>query len=305
MTQGKRRSLRRKESSTTPDSSLVRDLAAAALAEDRAEDDITTNALVPQDLTGSGHLTAQAEGVLAGLALAEASFALVDPHLAWTAQRSDGDRISPGDGIATIDGTVASVLRAERVALNFLTHLSGVASMAATIVVLLEGSNCRLRDTRKTTPGLRLFEKYAVRMGGGTNHRFDLSDGVLIKDNHLAALRARLPAAVDQIKEAVGLARKANPGMSIEVEVTTLDEAQRALDAGADELLLDNMSLRDMADAVRLASRRKPRPLLEASGGITLTSARAVADTGVDFISMGGITHSAPALDLSLEVETK
>ena len=196
-----------------------------------------------------------------------------------------------------------SILAGERVALNFLAHLSGVASMAATVVALLEGSSCGLRDTRKTTPGLRALEKYAVRIGGGTNHRLDLSDGVLIKDNHLAALRARLPAATDHIQEAIRLARIANPKITIEVEVTTVDEAQRAIQGGADELLLDNMSLRDMRDAVRLAARRKPRPLLEASGGITLTSARAVADTGVDFISMGAITQSAPALDLSLEIE--
>jgi len=285
------------------DSTVVRNLAAAALIEDRVADDITTNALVPSDQTGRAVITAQAEGVLAGLPLAQAVFAKVDAELGWKADKFDGDRISPGDRIAAIEGALASILRAERIALNFLSHLSGVASMAATVVALLEGSNCRLRDTRKTTPGLRALEKYAVRTGGGTNHRVDLSDGVLIKDNHLAALRARLPAATDHIQEAIRLARKSNPNVAIEIEVTSLEEAQRAIQAGADELLLDNMSLRDMADAVRAAARRKPRPLLEASGGITLTSARAVADTGVDFISLGGITHSAPALDLSLEVE--
>jgi nicotinate-nucleotide pyrophosphorylase (carboxylating) len=305
MTQGGGKTRRRKDVAPLAlDSALVRELAAAALAEDRAREDLTTAALVPSDQTGHAAILAQADGVLGGLPLAEVSFALLDSQLVWTAMKRDGDRISPGDIIATIDGTVASILRAERVALNFLTHLSGVASMAATIVALLEGSECRLRDTRKTTPGLRVPEKYAVRMGGGTNHRFDLSDGVLVKDNHLAALRARLPAATDPIQEAVRLARKANAGMRIEVEVTSVEEAQLALQAGADELLLDNMSLRDMKDVVGQAARRKPRALLEASGGITLTSARAVADTGVDFISMGAITHSAPALDLSLEVET-
>jgi nicotinate-nucleotide pyrophosphorylase (carboxylating) len=289
--------------SETLDPKLVRDLASVALAEDRADRDITTRALAPPDQTGRAVITAQAEGVLAGLTLAAAAFAQVDPQSVWTAQKTDGDRISPGDVVAGVEGRLASILRAERVALNFLAHLSGVASMAAAVVALLQGSDCRPRDTRKTTPGLRAVEKYAVRMGGGTNHRFDLSDGVLIKDNHLAALRARLPASTDHIREAIRLARKANPRTAIEIEVTDLDEAQRAIQAGADELLLDNMSLRDMTDAVRLAARRSPRPLLEASGGITLTSARAVADTGVDFISMGAITHSAPALDLSLEVE--
>jgi nicotinate-nucleotide pyrophosphorylase (carboxylating) len=292
-----------KAPSTVLDPNVVRDVVAAALAEDRAADDITTKALVPPDQPGRAVITAQAEGVLAGLPLAQAAFAQLDPQSVWTTQKTDGDRISPGDVVAGVEGRLESILRAERVALNFPAHLSGVASMAATVVALLAGSNCRVRDTRKTTPGLRVLEKYAVRIGGGTNHRLDLSDGVLIKDNHLAALRARLPAATDHIQEAIRLARQANPRIAIEVEVTTLDEAQRAIQGGADELLLDNMSLRDMKEAVRLAARRKARPVLEASGGITLTSARAVADTGVDFISMGAITHSAPALDLSLEIE--
>ena len=286
------------------DPALIRQLVEAALAEDRAADDITTNALVPPTQSGRASITAQAEGVLAGLPLARATFAHVDSKLKWTERKAEGARISPGDSVATVEGALGSILRAERVALNFLAHLSGIASTAAMVVALLEGSNCRLRDTRKTTPGLRVLEKYAVRTGGGTNHRFDLSEGILIKDNHLAALKAQLPVATDHIREAVRLVRKASPNITIEVEVTSVDEAQRALEAGADELLLDNMSLRDMKDAVRLAARRKPRPLLEASGGITLASARAVADTGVDCISMGAITQSAPALDLSLEVDT-
>jgi len=285
------------------DPSLIRRLVEAALAEDHAADDITTNALVAPDQSGRASITAQAEGVLAGLPLARAAFAQVDSGLKWTELKVEGVRISPGDNVATVEGALGSILRAERVALNFLAHLSGIASMVGAVIILLEGTKCRLRDTRKTTPGLRVLEKYAVRTGGGANHRLDLSDGILIKDNHLAALKAQLPVATDHIREAVRLVRKSNPGVAIELEVTSVDEAQRALQAGADELLLDNMSLRDMTDAVRLAAKRKPRPLLEASGGITLASARAVADTGVDFISMGAITHSAPALDLSLEVE--
>jgi len=301
----RRRAPRRSDnaSSTTLDSSLVRNLVAAALSEDRVENDITTNALVQSDWTGRAIITAQAEGILAGLPIGQAAFLQVDPELGWISQKTEGDRISPGDVVARVEGALKSMLRAERVALNFVTHLSGIASMAATVVALLAGSNCRLRDTRKTTPGLRMLEKYAVRIGGGTNHRFELSDGVLIKDNHLAALRARLPGGTDHIQEAIRLARKAISKIAIEIEVTNVDEAQRAIQAGADELLLDNMSLRDMKDAVRLAAKHKPPPLLEASGGITLTSARAVADTGVDFISMGAITHSAPTLDLSLEIE--
>jgi nicotinate-nucleotide pyrophosphorylase (carboxylating) len=185
------------------------------------------------------------------------------------------------------------------VALNYLTHLSGVATAAAAVVRALEGTSSRLRDTRKTIPGLRAVEKYAVRMGGGTNHRLDLADGVLIKDNHLAALRARGLGVAD----AVRLAREPNPGMRIEIEVTAVEEAHEALAAGADELLLDNMPLEMMREVVALAAAYEPRPALEASGGITLANARAVAQTGVDYISMGAITHSPPALDLSLEVE--
>ncbi|HEV8574062.1 MAG TPA: carboxylating nicotinate-nucleotide diphosphorylase [Dehalococcoidia bacterium] len=281
----------------------MRSLVEAALMEDRAQDDITTSALVPADQRGRATIVAKSEGVLAGVAVAEAAFKAIDASLTWRGEKVDGERISPGDRIAMIEGRLDAILRAERVALNFLAHLSGVASAAATVVALLEGTGCRLRDTRKTTPGLRALEKYAARAGGATNHRFDLADGVLIKDNHLVALRGRLPAGADQIAEAVRLAREAISGKRIEVEVTSVDEALRALQAGADELLLDNMSLQDMKDVVRLVGKRKPRPVLEASGRITVASARAVAETGVDFVSMGAITHSAPALDLSLEVE--
>ena len=285
------------------DAGLVRELVAAALSEDRAEDDITTKALIPADQRGRASLVAKAEGVVAGLPVAEVVFATLDSELAWSTQKADGDLISAGESIASIEGHLASILRGERVALNFLAHLSGVASMTATVVAFLEGTDCRLRDTRKTTPGLRALEKYAVRMGGGANHRMDLSDAVLIKDNHLAALRSRLPARADYIGEAVRLARGANPGAPIEIEVTSVGEARRALDSGAEELLLDNMSLDAMRQVVAFAAGREARPGLEASGGITLESARAVAETGVDFISMGAITHSAPALDMSLEVQ--
>jgi len=277
----------------------LRLLAEASLAEDRAQDDITTSALIPPDQMGRATIIAKSEGILAGMSVAEATFAAVDASPVWRGEKEDGDRVSPGDVFATVEGLLNAILRAERVALNFLAHLSGVASATATVVAQLKGTNCHLRDTRKTTPGLRSLDKYAVRTGGGTNHRLDLSDGVLIKDNHLAALRAR---GLD-IPDAVRLARKANAAVRIEIEVTSVAEARLAMAAGADELLLDNMSLRDMRDVVRMAAKRDPRPVLEASGGITLASARAVAETGVDYISMGAITHSAPALDMSLEVE--
>jgi nicotinate-nucleotide pyrophosphorylase (carboxylating) len=285
--------------STGLDPALLRRLAESALAEDRADHDITTLALVPPEQAGRGVIIAKAEGVIAGLPLAAAVFAAADGSLVWRAHTDDGQAVSPGDRVATVEGPLASILRGERAALNYLTHLSGVATAAAAVVRALSGSGCRLRDTRKTIPGLRTVEKYAVRMGGGTNHRLDLADGVLIKDNHLAALRARGLGVGD----AVRLAREANPGMRIEIEVTAVEEAREALAAAADELLLDNMTLETMREVVALAAACDPRPALEASGGITLVSARAVAETGVDFISMGAITHSAPALDLSLEVE--
>jgi len=292
-----------KEARAELDMALVRSVAEPALAEDHAHDDITTNALIPADQRGRAQMLAKSAGVLAGLPLAAAAFGTIDASLAWQAVKADGERVSPGDTVATIEGSLHSFLRAERVALNFVAHLSGIATTAAAVVVLLEGTNCRLRDTRKTTPGLRALEKYAVRIGGGTNHRMDLADGILIKDNHLAAMRARLAAGSDYIAEAVSLARKSKSRVPIEIEVTTVEEARRALDAGADELLLDNMSLDAMGEVVALAAKRDRRPALEASGGITVDSARAVAETGVDYISMGAITQSAPALDLSLEVE--
>ena len=301
MTRKKRE--RRPRDAPGMDGGSIRRLAVAALDEDHIRNDITTEAIVPDTLSGRAVITAKAEGVLAGMDVARAVFEATDRMLVCRQVKLDGDRISPGDSVATIEGALASILHAERVALNFVAHLSGIATIAAAVSALLEGTNCRLRDTRKTTPGLRALEKYAVRIGGGTNHRMDLSDGILIKDNHLAAVRARLAAGSDYIAEAVSLARKTNPRLSIEIEVTTVEEARRALDAGADELLLDNMSLDAMGEVVALAAKRDRRPALEASGGITVDSARAVAETGVDYVSMGAITQSAPALDLSLDVE--
>jgi len=285
----------------TLDPLLLHRLAKAALAEDRADHDVTTLALVPPEQAGRGVIIAKAEGILAGLPLAAAVFAAVDRSLAWRPHSEDGRPIAPGDHVASIEGPLGSILRGERVALNYLTHLSGVATATAAVVRALDGTGCRLRDTRKTVPGLRALQKYAVRAGGGTNHRLDLADGVLIKDNHLAALRARGLGVAD----AVRLAREANAGMRIEIEVTAVGEAREALAAGADELLLDNMPPEMMREVVALAAAHEPRPALEASGGITLANARAVAETGVDYISMGAITHSAKALDLSLEVEAR
>jgi len=274
----------------------LRRLTENALMEDEAWHDVTTAALVPPEQKGRGVIVAKAEGVLAGLPLAEAIFKAVDPSLAWRPLAAEGARLSPGQTVAEIEGPLAAILRAERVALNYLTHLSGVATAAARLVEAIAGTGCRLRDTRKTTPGLRTLEKYAVRVGGGENHRLTLADAVLIKDNHLAALRARGLGIAD----AVRLAREtAPPDMRVQIEVTSVEEAREALAAGAHELLLDNMSPEDMRRAVDLAGGEA---VLEASGGITLANARQVAETGVDYISVGAITHSAPALDLSLEI---
>ncbi|MDO8611607.1 MAG: carboxylating nicotinate-nucleotide diphosphorylase [Dehalococcoidia bacterium] len=283
---------------------LLHRLAEAALAEDRADHDVTTLALVLPEQAGRGVVIAKADGVLAGLPLAAAVFAAVDGSLVWRPHTEDGRPVSPGDRAASVEGPLSSILRGERVALNYLTHLSGVATAAAAVVRALAGTGCRLRDTRKTVPGLRALQKYAVRVGGGTNHRLDLADGVLIKDNHIAALRARGLGVADAVRLArEALARMGSPGMRIEIEVTAVGEARQALAAAADELLLDNMPLEMMREVVALAAACDPRPALEASGGITLANARAVAETGVDYISMGAITHSAQALDLSLEVE--
>lgn len=279
---------------------LVARLVGEALAEDRADADATTGALVAPNQHGRGVIIAKAPGVIAGLAFAEVAFRQQDASLVWQPAKADGDSVSPGDTVATVEGSLGALLRAERTALNFLTHLSGVATAADAVVRLLDGTGCRLRDTRKTIPGLRLAEKYAARAGGAETFRTDLADAVMIKDNHLAAVRARELSIAD----AVRLARESNAGLRVEVEVTSIGEAREAIESAADELLLDNMTPAEIRPIVELAANREPRPLLEASGGITAENARAYAETGVDFISIGAITHSAPALDLSLDIAT-
>lgn len=273
-------------------------LVAAALAEDHAREDVTTRLLTPAEQRGRAVLLAKAQGVIAGLPVAAAAFRMLDGTLDCQELHTDGDLVRPGDEIARLNGYLGPMLSAERVALNLLQHLSGIATATAQVVERLAGTGCRLRDTRKTLPGLRALQKYAVLAGGGTNHRLSLADGVLVKDNHLAALRAR---GLD-IADALRLVREANPGLPVEIEVTSVQEARQALDAGAPELLLDNMSLAEMREVAVLA-RGKAR--LEASGGITLETVRAVAETGVDFISMGALTHSVRALDISLEVDAQ
>ncbi len=271
----------------------LREQIRAWLLEDVGHGDLTTQLTVPQDAQGRGVILAKETGVLAGIEAARLVFHEVDPTLRFTALKADGDRLEPVQAVARIEGRLASILTAERLALNLLQRLSGIATLTRKYVEAVAGTQARILDTRKTTPGLRALEKYAVRVGGGHNHRFGLFDGILIKDNHIAAAGG--------VRAAVTRARARAPhGLRVEVEVTTLAELEEALEAGADVILLDNMDLPTLRQAV---ARAAGRARLEASGGMTLERVRAVAETGVDFISVGALTHSAKALDLSLEIE--
>jgi nicotinate-nucleotide pyrophosphorylase (carboxylating) len=284
----------------------IEEIIDSALAEDLGKGDVTTEALIPGDQQGTGFIVAKKEGILAGTGAAKQVFHRVDPELKVEILLEDGAKVKPGSKVARVSGSIASILKAERVALNFLQRLSGIASETNRYVARVEGLPVRIMDTRKTTPGLRSLEKYAVRVGGGRNHRMNLGDGILIKDNHLAALRSR---GLD-IKEIIARARQNAPQRPntqrsecwVEVEVRTVSEALEAVEAGADIVMLDNVNLEDMRKAVKSIHGRA---LIEASGGITLDNVRAVAETGVDFISIGALTHSARALDISLELEAQ
>lgn len=268
-----------------------------SIAEDRSRQDLTTKLLIPETHMSMASVVAKTRGIIAGTEIAKQVFLEVDPKLKVNILIKDGTEVKPGNVVASIKGKTSSILKAERVALNFLQRLSGIASDTSRYVQAVEGTHVYITDTRKTTPGLRTLEKYAVRVGGGVNHRMHLADGILIKDNHIAALRKQ---GLD-IKEIVTKARqKASLRAKIETEVKTPEEAAQASEAGADMILLDNMNLEDMRQAVRLV---KGRALIEASGGINLENVRAVAETGVNRISVGALTHSSKALDLSLELE--
>jgi len=268
-----------------------------ALDEDTGYGDITSEALIPQDLTGKASVLVKEKGVLAGIGVAGRVFLRLDPSLEIDILIQDGTAVKSGDIAATVVGSVISILKAERVALNFVQRLSGIASLTALYVAETRGQNAKIVDTRKTTPGMRLLEKYAVRMGGGYNHRLHLGDAVLIKDNHIAALRAMGVS----LKDIVARAKENVPaGTIIEVEATGIREAAGASKAGADIIMLDNMGVKEMRQVVnKVAGQAK----LEASGGITLEKVRQVAMTGVDIISIGALTHSFQALDISLEME--
>lgn len=281
----------------SPDTSQVRQLITRAIVEDRSRQDVTTKALIPKTQKGKALIIAKGRGVIAGTEIAKLVFLKVDPKLKLDILIKDGTEVTAGDVIARIEGKTSSILKAERVALNFMQRLSGIASDTARYVLAIKGLPVYVTDTRKTTPGLRTLEKYAVRAGGGKNHRMNLADGVLIKDNHIASLRRRGSG----IKEIIAKARiKFPPELKIEIEVRSPEEAVQAADAGADIIMLDNMNLEDMRRAVQLV---KGRALIEASGGVTLENVRAVAETGVDFISIGALTHSPKALDISLELD--
>jgi nicotinate-nucleotide pyrophosphorylase (carboxylating) len=266
-----------------------------ALDEDTGRGDITSEALIPSNMAGKAIIVANEAGLLVGGEIARMIFLKTDGSLEIEIQVEDGKEVKPGDIVATVKGRVTSILKAERVALNLIGLLSGIATETARYVAEMKGSATAISDTRKTTPGLRMLEKYAVYAAGGQTHRPDLGSGIIIKDNHLVALAAKGKA----IKDAVEMAReKAKGNMKVEIEVNTVAQAQEAADAKADVIMLDNMSVEDMKKAVDLI----PEGIqVEASGGITLENVREVAMTGVDVISVGAITHSARSLDFSLE----
>jgi nicotinate-nucleotide pyrophosphorylase (carboxylating) len=269
-------------------------LVAAALAEDLGGGtDVTTAATVPAAALGRADLVARPAGVVAGLPVAELVFWLTsrgDP-VRLQPQAADGEQVAAGQPVLTVTGRVGSILTAERTALNLLCHLSGIATLTRRWVDAVAGTGAQIRDTRKTLPGLRSLQKYAVRCGGGVNHRMSLADAALIKDNHVAA--------AGSVTAAFAAVRQQAAGLPLEVECDTLAQVSEALTAGADLILLDNFAVPDLAAAVRLAAGRA---LLEASGGLTLDHARAVAETGVDYLAVGALTHSAPALDIGLDL---
>lgn len=279
-----------------PPYALVQEAVRRALSEDLGlAGDITSEACLPSDVHGVTVMRARKHGVIAGLELAVEAFKQVDPSLNVLVIRENGDVITTGDDLLRIEGSARSMLGAERVALNFVQRLSGIATLTAACVQAVSHTKAAITDTRKTTPGLRAFEKYAVRCGGARNHRFGLHDAVLIKDNHIA-LAGGVRPALERVRERIGHL------VMVEIEVDTLDQLEDVLDSQlAHVVLLDNMSDEDMRHAVRLRDKRSPHVLLEASGGITLSSIANVAETGVDLISLGFLTHSAPALDIGLD----
>lgn len=270
----------------------VDDVIKTALNEDINYIDTTTDLMIPENARSKARFLTKAEGVLCGIDVALRVFALLDPTFQATVYKKDGDRVQPGDVIAEVEGSTRFLLKGERTALNLLQHLSGVATATDRCVRIVKGTNASIADTRKTLPGLRSLQKYAVTVGGGRNHRFNLSDGAMLKDNHIDAAGG-ITAAVTAIRGKLGHMVK------LEVETRNLAEVKEALEAGADVIMLDNMDCPTMAEAVKLVGGKA---LLEASGGITDETLRAVAETGVDIISIGALTHSVKALDISMKI---
>ena len=267
------------------------ELIVSALREDITSEDITTNSVMPHAQTGEVQLLCKEDGVIAGLAVFERVFKLLDEKTEFICSCRDGDRVAEGELLGTLHGDIRVLLSGERTALNFLQRMSGIATYTRGIADLLAGSKTKLLDTRKTTPNMRIFEKYAVRVGGGYNHRYNLSDGILLKDNHIGAAGG--------VREAVRMAKEYAPFVrKIEVEVENLDMLKEALDAGADIIMLDNMSVGDMREAVRLCAGRAET---ECSGNVTKENVAKLIDIGVDYISSGALTHSSPILDLALK----
>ncbi|MDB6022557.1 MAG: Nicotinate-nucleotide pyrophosphorylase [Pedosphaera sp.] len=275
----------------------IRRAVQSALAEDIGSGDATTLATVPESAVAKAAMKAREALVPAGLAFAEMAFRELSPAIKIAHLATDGQPVKAGQELLHIEGPARAMLSAERVALNFAQRLSGVATLTAQFVAAVKGTRARILDTRKTTPGWRRFEKYAVTCGGGHNHRIGLYDMVLIKDNHLAALRNELP---DAIAVAVQRARAQFPGLKVEVEADTLEQVRQALAAGTDIILLDNMNLEQLREAVRQVQGRAQT---EASGGVNLATVRGIAETGVDLISVGALTHSARAVDIALDFE--
>jgi nicotinate-nucleotide pyrophosphorylase (carboxylating) len=274
-----------------PPITAVREVVVRALAEDLEPSGDLTSSLLPTDATATARFVARADGVLAGRLCALETFAAVDPSLSVEWLLADGSRVAPGDEVARVSGRFASILTGERTALNFLGHLSGIASLTDRYVKAAAGG-ARIWDTRKTTPGLRALEKAAVRAGGGRNHRGNLSEWILLKDNHLAGLG---------IADAIATARDRWPGRTVECEADTVEQFEEAMTAGADLILLDNMTVEQVVTCVEKRGDAR-RPLLEVSGGINLDTVAAYAQTGVDLIAVGALTHSAPVLDIGLDV---
>jgi nicotinate-nucleotide pyrophosphorylase (carboxylating) len=276
---------------------VIDDVVLAALEEDAAHNDVTTAATVEQGQWGRGTFVVKGDGVIAGLPVAAAAMTALDEDVSFDTLVEEGQEVVAGTPIAEVEGRLAPILSCERVALNFLQRLSGIATLTREFVDAVQDTNAVILDTRKTTPGLRALERYAVRAGGGRNHRFALADGILIKDNHIAAAAQNgTPHLGDLVRE---VRQTAPHTLRIEIECTDVEQVAQALEGGADVILLDNMGVEDIRAALRVIDGRAQ---VEASGGVTLENVEEIARTGVDFISIGRLTHSAPALDISLEI---